>query len=127
MGLSVLRYSGFVIRYFPRFPMKLFRLLAVVLLLAGCVAPTTTPGGGAQRKDLGGEPVPAVTVWTVLADRIDDQKVLDTDELCLIVKELREAEDISAEQVRAFDRLGLAATNKPAKDPALLARLRGLP
>lgn len=107
--------------------MKLFRLLAVALLLAGCVAPTTTPGGGAQRKDPGAEPVPVITVWTVLADRIDNEKILDTDELCLIVAELREAEDISAEQVRAFDGLKLTAQNKPAKDPALLARLRGLP
>jgi hypothetical protein len=105
--------------------MKLLRLLAVALLLAGCVTPTTTPGGGAQRKD--SEPVAVVTVWTVLADRIDAGKIGDTDELCLIVKELREGEDISAEQVRAFDTLGLAAANKPAKDPALLARLRGLP
>ena len=105
--------------------MKLFRLLAVVLLLAGCVAPTTTPGGGAQRKD--SEPVVIITVWTVLADRIEAGRIGDTDELCLIVAELREAEDISAEQVRAFDGLKLTAQNKPAKDPALLARLRGLP
>jgi hypothetical protein len=84
-------------------------LIVAAVLLAGCVQ----SGGG------GTDPVPTpppatATVWTALADRIEGGKVKNTDELVLIVRQLKADGDIDESQLSAFNALGLEKKNEPA-------------
>lgn len=67
------------------------RLAPLLLLIAGCY-----PG----HRDVPPEPEkPSVdcneSVWHALAERVDSGKVIDTDELILIVRDMKEAGDVT--------------------------------
>ncbi len=95
-------------------------IIVVLCLLAGCVQ---SGGGGTDRVPA---PQPATaTVWTALADRIDGGKVKTTDELVLIVRQLRADGDIDEGQFAAFNGLGLEKKNEAASK-AVADRVRGL-
>lgn len=95
-------------------------LIVAAVLLAGCVQ---SGGGGTAPSPT--PPPAASSVWTALADRIDGGKVKTTDELVLIVRQLRADGDIDDSQLAAFNGLGLEKKNEPATK-AVADRVRGL-
>lgn len=75
--------------------------LVALLLIAGCV-----PSGAVTLPEK-----PQATLWAALADRVEAGKIASTDELVLIVVQLAKEDDLTPEQVKAFDGLRFSREN----------------
>lgn len=99
------------------------KLIACLLMLclSGCAPTGTTKPVSPVSQPSG--------VWSAIADRVESNKIDDTDEVLKIVRELRSAGDITDAQADAVSGFGWAEKNtrlNADNRSAIAERLRGL-